>query len=76
MAAVPGLSILQERQSKVIGVPLVHPAVKRTLGLISKHQYAMPPASRTLFDMLSASISRQRRRVHSADGALAHTTDS
>lgn len=62
VAAVPGLSILPERQGAVIGVPLVNPAVKRTLGLISKHQHAMPPASRTLFDMLSASISKQRRR--------------
>lgn len=56
VAAVPALSILPERQSMVVGVPLVNPAVKRTLGLISRHQHAVPPASRTLFDMLSASV--------------------
>lgn len=63
VAAVPGLSILPERQGTVVGVPLVNPAVKRTLGLISRHQHAMPPASRTLFDMMSASIGKQGRRA-------------
>ena len=61
VAAVPGLSILAQRQGAVIGVPLVNPSVKRTLGLISKHQHAMAPASRTLFDMLSANITKKRR---------------
>ena len=60
VAAVPGLSILAQRQGAVIGVPLVNPSVKRTLGLISKHQHAMAPASRTLFDMLSANITKKR----------------
>jgi DNA-binding transcriptional LysR family regulator len=63
VAAVPGLSILPERQGTVVGVPLVNPAVKRTLGLISRHQHAMPPASRTLFEMMSASIGKQGRRA-------------
>ena len=58
VAAVPGLSILAQRQGAVIGVPLVNPSVKRTLGLISKRQHAMAPASRTLFDMLSANITK------------------
>ncbi|OEZ92617.1 LysR family transcriptional regulator [Duganella phyllosphaerae] len=61
VAAVPGLSILAQRQGAVIGVPLVNPSVKRTLGLICKHQHAMAPASRTLFDMLSANITKKRR---------------
>ena len=64
VAAVPGLSIPREANSTVIGVPLVDPVVNRTLGLISRHQHAMPPASRTLFDMLVAGLGKPRRRPH------------
>ena len=63
VAAVPGLSIPREAHSTVIGVPLVNPTVNRTLGLISRHQHAMPPASRTLFDMLVAGIGKPGRRA-------------
>ena len=63
VAAVPGLSIPREANSTVIGVPLVNPVVNRTLGLISRHQQAMPPASRTLFDMFVAGIEKKGRRA-------------
>jgi DNA-binding transcriptional LysR family regulator len=60
VAAVPGLSVLPDRQENIVGVPLVNPAIKRTLGIISRHHHVMPPAARTLFDMLTASVKRRR----------------
>jgi len=56
VAAVPGLSVLPERAASIVGVPLVNPAIHRTLGLISKRNHAMAPAARTLFDMLSKTL--------------------
>lgn len=56
VAAVPGLSVLPERPDGLIGVPLVHPSITRTLGLISRRHHVMAPAARTLFDMLSAAL--------------------
>ncbi|MGJ7916201.1 LysR family transcriptional regulator [Massilia sp. LXY-6] len=52
VAAVPNLSVLPGRQDIVIGVPLVNPEIKRTLGLICKRKHSMAPAARTLFEML------------------------
>lgn len=63
VAAVPGLSVLPGRPDGVIGVPLVNPAVHRTLGLISKRNHAMAPAARTLFDMLAAALVKKKRRA-------------
>jgi DNA-binding transcriptional LysR family regulator len=62
VAAVPGLSVLPGRPDGIIGVPLVNPAVHRTLGLISKRNHAMAPAARTLFDMLAAALVKKKRR--------------
>jgi DNA-binding transcriptional LysR family regulator len=56
VAAVPGLSVLPERPDSIVGVPLVNPAIHRTLGLISKRNHSMAPAARTLFDMLSKTL--------------------
>ncbi|MGV7207761.1 LysR substrate-binding domain-containing protein [Oxalobacteraceae bacterium A2-2] len=56
VAAVPGLSVLPGRSDAVVGVPLVNPAIQRTLGLISKRNHSMAPAARTLFGMLSESF--------------------
>jgi len=56
VAAVPGLSVLPERPDSIVGVPLVNPAIHRTLGLISKRNHAMAPAARTLFEMLSKTL--------------------
>jgi len=52
VAAVPGLSVLPGRPDTIVGVPLSNPAIHRTLGLISKRNHSMPPAARTLFEML------------------------
>ena len=68
VAAVPGLSVLPERQELVVGVPLVNPAINRTLGLITKRNHVMPPAARTLFDMLSEALLK-RRITALTDGA-------
>jgi len=67
VAAVPGLSVLPERQGHVVGVPLVNPAINRTLGLITKRNHVMPPAARTLFDMLSEAL--LKRRITALDDA-------
>jgi DNA-binding transcriptional LysR family regulator len=56
VAAVPGLSVLPGRQDGLVGVPLVNPEIKRTLGLISKRDHSMAPAARTLFEMLTETL--------------------
>jgi DNA-binding transcriptional LysR family regulator len=56
VAAVPGLSVLPERQDGIVGVPLVNPEIKRTLGLITKRDHSMAPAARTLFEMLAEAL--------------------
>jgi DNA-binding transcriptional LysR family regulator len=56
VAAVPGLSVLPGRPATIVGVPLVNPAIHRTLGLISKRDHAMAPAARTLFGMLTEAL--------------------
>jgi DNA-binding transcriptional LysR family regulator len=56
VAAVPGMSVLPGRQDGIVGVPLVDPEVKRTLGLISKRDHSMAPAARTLFDMITDAL--------------------
>jgi DNA-binding transcriptional LysR family regulator len=53
VAAVPGLSVLPGKQDGIVGVPLVNPEIKRTLGLICKRGHSMAPAARTLFEMLT-----------------------
>lgn len=60
VAAVPGLSVLPGRQDGIVGVPLVKPQINRTLGLISKRKHSMAPAARTLFEMLSDTLLKQR----------------
>ena len=60
VAAVPGLSVLPERLEGIVGVPLVNPEIKRTLGLISKRSHSMAPAARTLFEMLSEALLKGR----------------
>ncbi|PQO99325.1 LysR family transcriptional regulator [Massilia phosphatilytica] len=56
VAAVPGLSVLPGRPDTIVGVPLVNPAIHRTLGLITKRDHSMAPAARTLFEMLTAAL--------------------
>jgi len=56
VAAVPALSVLPGRPDGIVGVPLAHPEIKRTLGLITRREHSMAPAARTLFEMLKAQL--------------------
>lgn len=56
VAAVPGLSLLPGRPDGIVGVPLINPEIKRTLGLISKREHSMAPAARTLYEMLEEAL--------------------
>lgn len=67
VAAVPGLSVLPGRSDGIIGVPLVNPAIHRTLGLISKRNHVMAPAARTLFEMLAGALLKKKRRSAKRD---------
>jgi DNA-binding transcriptional LysR family regulator len=68
VAAVPGLSVLPGRADGIVGVPLVNPAITRTLGLISKRNHTMAPAARTLFEMLGeALVERPLAAGHEGD---------
>lgn len=60
VAAVPGLSVLEGRQDGIVGVPLINPQIKRTLGLISKRDHTMAPAARTLFEMLTDALLKRQ----------------
>jgi len=60
VAAVPGLSVLPGRQDGIVGVPLINPQIKRTLGLISKRDHSMAPAARTLFEMLTEALLKRQ----------------
>lgn len=64
VAAVPGLSVLPGRQDAIVGVPLVNPEIKRTLGLISKRTHRMAPAARTLFEMLIEALLKRSLPAH------------
>lgn len=61
VAAVPSLSVLPGRQDGIVGVPLTHPEINRTLGLITKRHHSMAPAARTLFDMLAEDVMKRPR---------------
>lgn len=69
VAAVPGLSVLPGRQDAIIGVPLVNPEIKRTLGLISKRKHIMAPAARTLFEMLTEALLKRSLATGDEAGA-------
>jgi DNA-binding transcriptional LysR family regulator len=63
VAAVPDLSVLPRQKDGLVGVPLVKPEIKRTLGLISKRNHSMAPAARTLFQMLQEALLKRRPRA-------------
>lgn len=64
VAAVPGLSVLAGGTDTIIGVPLVNPAIQRTLGLISKRHHTMAPAARMLFEMLTEALLKPTDGAH------------
>lgn len=52
VAAVPSLTLSGDAHPSVIGVPLVKPAVTRTLGLISRKGGQLQPAAAALYDAI------------------------
>jgi DNA-binding transcriptional LysR family regulator len=54
VAAVPQLAMPRKRHATLVGVPLVEPAVNRTLGLIRRHGRTLPPAAQALYALMEA----------------------
>ena len=54
--AMPQCEVETEQYRRVPYVPLVNPAIHRTLGLITKRDHSMAPAARTLFGMLTEAL--------------------
>jgi hypothetical protein len=52
--------VLPGRPDTIVGVPLVKPAIHRTLGLITKRNHSMAPAARTLFGMLAEALAPRK----------------
>ena len=64
VAAVPGLSLSEGAHPDLVGVPLVEPAILRTLGLITKKGKRLAPPAEALYELLKRSIAT---RVGTAD---------
>jgi len=54
IAAVPQLAMPPGDHPSLVSVPLVEPAVTRTVGLIRRRGIALSPAAQQLYDMISA----------------------
>jgi DNA-binding transcriptional LysR family regulator len=54
VAAVPQLAMPRKRHATLVGVPLVEPAVNRTLGLIRRHGRTLAPAAQALYALMEA----------------------
>jgi DNA-binding transcriptional LysR family regulator len=54
VAAVPQLAMPRKRHATLVGVPLVQPAVNRTLGLIRRHGRTLSPAAQALYALMEA----------------------
>jgi DNA-binding transcriptional LysR family regulator len=51
-AVVPGLAVLKEANARIRVIPLVEPAVARSLALIAPRNAQLSPAAQALYDML------------------------
>lgn len=58
VAAVPALAYSRERYPALAAVPLVEPAVQRTLGLIARKGDALSAPAQALYDLLEAAAAR------------------
>lgn len=58
VAAVPALAYSRERYPALAAVPLVEPAVQRTLGLVARKGGALSAPAQALYDMLEAAAAR------------------
>lgn len=52
VAAIPRLALPLTTHPTIIAIPLTHPRVTRTLGLITRHGKSLNPAAQLLYDML------------------------
>lgn len=59
VAAVPGLALPSLNQPGIVGIPLIRPAVTRTLGLISRKGTALGSAAQILYDRVAREIRNQ-----------------
>jgi DNA-binding transcriptional LysR family regulator len=62
IAAVPRLAMPPADHPLLVSVPLVEPAVERTIGLIRLRARHLPPAAQQLYDMIRAMGSVPARR--------------
>jgi DNA-binding transcriptional LysR family regulator len=65
VAVVPGLAVQKEAYRRIRVIPLVEPAVARSLALIAPRNAQLSPAARALYDMLI----RHARAKGRGDGA-------
>jgi DNA-binding transcriptional LysR family regulator len=62
IAAVPQLAMPPTDHPILASIPLVEPAVKRTVGLIRRRGIALSPAAQQLYDMILAARKTKARR--------------
>jgi len=63
VAAVPRLAMPLTDHATLVSVPLVDPAITRTVGLIRRRGRSLSPAAQQLYDLLLASRPRYTSRV-------------
>jgi DNA-binding transcriptional LysR family regulator len=66
VAAVPRLAMPLTDHPTLVSVPLVDPAITRTVGLIRRRGRSLSPAAQQLYDLLLASRPRYTSRVGAA----------
>jgi DNA-binding transcriptional LysR family regulator len=66
IAAVPQLAMPPGDHPTLVSIPLVEPAVTRTVGLIRRRGIALSPAAQHLYDMILAARRVKARRVSAA----------
>ena len=61
VAALPQLSLFQDAHPALVGIPLVEPAVSRTLGLIQRKGHHLSEPASALYALLHQALLRKRR---------------
>jgi DNA-binding transcriptional LysR family regulator len=62
IAAVPQLAMPPGEHATLVSIPLVEPAVTRTVGLIRRRGHVLSPAAQQLYDMFVAMRPARRRK--------------
>jgi DNA-binding transcriptional LysR family regulator len=63
VAAVPRLAMPPDDHPALVSIPLIEPAITRTVGLIRRRGRSLSPAAQQLYDLLLASRPRYTRRA-------------